>query len=71
MKIEKNIPIPNHNNRKYDFGKMEVGDRYVLENPKLRYAVFSALRWYNQKNKTNIEITTRKTGETVAFWRTK
>ncbi len=69
MQINKNIPVANHFNRKYDFGAMQVGDSVELDNIKLRYAIFSALRWYNQKNNTTIRITTRKSGEGVTFWR--
>ena len=68
-KIEKNIPVFNHANRKYDFGAMAIGDSVELEDPKLRYAVFSALRWYNEKNKTEIKISTRKREGIVRFWR--
>lgn len=68
-KIEKNIPVFNHANRKYDFAAMGIGDAQELESPKLRYAVFSAVRWYNEKNKTNIRITTRKRDGVVWFWR--
>lgn len=69
MNLEKTIPVANHANRKYDFGKMKVGDSHLLEDAKKRYAIFSALRWYNEKNKTKIRITTRKEGDTVRFWR--
>ena len=60
MKIESNIPIANHGNRKYNFGQMKIGDSYLLDDPKKRYAIFSALRWYNKKNNTAIKIVTRK-----------
>ena len=68
MKIDKKIKIANHSNRKYDFGNMVKGDSYLLDSPKKRYAIFSAVRWYNEKNKTNIKITTRKEGDSVRFW---
>lgn len=70
MKLDKNIPVSNHANRKYDFGKMKVGDSHLLDDPKKRYAIFSALRWYNEKNETTIKLTTRKEGDSVRFWRT-
>ena len=69
MKIDKKIPVANHANRKYDFASMSVGDSHLLDNAKLRYAVFSALRWYNSLNNTKIKIKTRKEGSTVRFWR--
>jgi molybdate-binding protein len=69
MKIDKQIPVANHTNRKYDFGKMEVGDSHLLDTAKKRYAIFSAVRWYNEKNGTNIKISTRKDGISVRFWR--
>ncbi len=69
MKIDKKIPVANHANRKYDFGKMSVGDSHLLDTPKHRYAIFSAVRWYNHINKTDIKISTRKEGDSVRFWR--
>lgn len=69
MKINKNIPIADRSNRKYDFAKMEIGDSHVLEPIKKRHAIFSALRVFNKKHGTQIRITTRKVGHTVIFWR--
>lgn len=70
MIIEKKIPLSLHGNRKYDFSQLDIGDSVLLDNKKLRYAIYSALRWYNDKNKSNIRIMTRKEGHTVRFWRT-
>lgn len=69
MKLDKKIPLANHANRKYDFGAMDIGDSHLLDDCKKRYAIFSALRWYNEKNNTNIRIKTRKDAGSVRFWR--
>jgi len=71
MKVDKKIPIANHGNRKYDFGAMKVGDSHLLDDAKKRYAIFSALRWYNKKNVDQVKIVTRKEGNSVRFWRTE
>jgi hypothetical protein len=70
MNIEKQIPFGLHGNRKYDFSQLDIGDSVLLDNKKLRYAIYSALRWYNNRNNTTIRIMTRKEGHTVRFWRT-
>ncbi len=70
MIIDKAIPFGLHGNRKYDFSQLDIGDSVLLDNKKLRYAIYSALRWYNEKNKTSIRIMTRKENDTVRFWRT-
>lgn len=70
MKVDNKIPVANHANRKYDFGSMKIGDSHLLDTAKKRYAIYSSLRWYNTLNKTDIQIKTRKDGNSVRFWRT-
>jgi hypothetical protein len=69
IKIDKHIPIPQDTaRRKYDFRSMQKGDSFLLDHPKHRYAIFSALKYYNDRNNTNIKITTKKEGNTVRVW---
>lgn len=68
--IDKNIPIPAETRgkkhigakRKYDFGKMEIGDSFIM-NYSERMSVYSCLRDYNKNNGTAIKIKTAKEKE--------
>lgn len=75
LKIEKGIPLPisNRDPRKYDWGKMEIGDSFFIKtkNKNLRVsAMTSSVNW-RKKNNPNARFSTRLVKGGFRVWRIK
>jgi len=73
FKIDKGVEIPDHGKckkSKYPFGKLEVGDSFLVGKDDVNSASSCAYN-YAAKSKKGVKITRRKVAGGTRFWRTK
>ena len=73
--IQKNVPMPSRSKNEYPFGKMEVGDCFMVpykdgEISSVRSRVTSAISMFVRGN-PSYKFATRKLEENFGVWRIK
>lgn len=68
FKIEKNVPNPSNKQNGYPFGEMDVGDSFLVTDPRDILRVVSAVSYFGKRNNKKFSI--RAEGESKRVWRT-